>query len=64
MKRRLQVHSQKQVQENIKSENERLLQRLMQVKPSMNIEEPKRFHHITANPKKKQLMEGNYHYQP
>ncbi len=52
MKRKLNVHSSKIIQDEIKKQNDRIIQRLLDVKSSISIEKPKKFQHLEANLKK------------
>lgn len=58
MKRKLNVHSSKIIQDEIKKQNDRIIQRLLDVKSSISIEKPKKFQHLEANLKKIQLEES------
>jgi hypothetical protein len=65
MNRKLHNHSTKQFQSRINDDNEKLLTRLLNTKPSLHdflTHPPKRFSHLDSNLKRRELEEGIFLY--
>ncbi len=63
MNRKLHNHSTKQFQSRINDDNEKLLTRLLNTKPSLHdflTQPPKRFSHLDSNLKRRELEEGSF----
>ena len=59
MKRKLPNHSLKSFVESVQHENEKMLTRIIHVKPTFqNKEAPKQYPHLIKNLKRKELLEG------
>ncbi len=58
MRRKNKVHSIKIIQDSISNENQKMLDRLLEVRPTMVINQPKQFNHLDDNLKKKAILES------